>query len=275
MQDLNATGAANSARHRAHCAALVGADPTGRLDRFRELVVTSAFSTNVSADKIIAYGRAEQILDTLSAYRVVEGAPVGTERFEVEQGAYLAGRQAFEAMWEHGHRFVYGAVNAGGMGTEGKYGHYCLVVPDPDEAGSEALGVFPGNSVTIYYREETGVVDEQTACADAAAWTERADVAVATQHEEVGRTSEGGWPAVVCRPDHFLEVAWAPAAQPSAIREARLRSGKYSELLQFVRRAAQKLPLSNSEQNEIRALQTLWQWRNEHGLHITRVPGPE
>ncbi len=176
--DLTATAAANDARRQAAAKAAIGADGSGRLGRFAALVAGSPCSTNVSAHKVLVFHEVGEILDArrYQVQRAGGDVSAAAEAFEGDQETSLEPRQAFEDLWEHGRRLLYGAVNAGGMGTEGRYGPFCLVVPAPDNPEPDALAVFPGNTAERY--ASGPVADEAAACRDATSWGQRSGLAV-------------------------------------------------------------------------------------------------
>lgn len=66
MLDLGATATANNAERRQSADALISADPTGVLAQFRDFVAASVLSSNVTADKVVGWDAAGQVLDTRS-----------------------------------------------------------------------------------------------------------------------------------------------------------------------------------------------------------------
>ena len=138
----------------------MAADPSDRLATFQQFVETSSFSTNVSADKVLAFDQAHDVLDTRRFHVQKAGgdAAVGLADFATEQRDLLVRREAFEDLWHGGRQIVYGAVNAGGMGTEGRFGPFCLTSKHPDTPVPDALAVFPEDSAHRY-TTEAGEVD--------------------------------------------------------------------------------------------------------------------
>ncbi|MGI8683770.1 MAG: hypothetical protein ACR2MO_01480, partial [Acidimicrobiales bacterium] len=161
--DMTATAKANRSAIRAAADASVAADSSGRLAAFRRLVTSSSFTTNVSAHKVTTFGRVGELLDARQ-YDVEQAGgdrTAGLDAFAVRQGAWLARREAFEDLWHHGRRLVYGAVNAGGMGTEGLFGPFCLGSADPTTPVPDALAVFPGDSAQRYTTDAADCDGEQ------------------------------------------------------------------------------------------------------------------
>lgn len=114
----------------------------------------------------------------------------------------------FEAIWNHGRRFVYGAVNAGGMGTEG-FGPFCIVVDDPGASAPAALGVVPADSASRYCSRD-GTVDRARALGEVIAWSDRGDLVAVERANDVSGVPPDEWTVVVCRSRRYLEALVAP-----------------------------------------------------------------
>jgi hypothetical protein len=186
---LKRAGALNGSRVRATADRVAAADATGSVEAFRALATASTFSTNVSADKIDAFDAHGAILDARAVRTHHAGGDeaVGLKAFEAEQGSWLVRRQGFEALWRNGSRFVYGAVNAGGMGAElPRFGHFCLVVSEP-AAQARELGVFPANSAERYY-SPAGDVDRDLARREATSWRDRGHLVTIERAADVPAT---------------------------------------------------------------------------------------
>lgn len=272
MLGLTATATANSAARQAEAGALLGADPTGALVRFRAFADGSVFSSNVAADKIVEWDAVGKVLDTRSWHIARAGgdAAAGLAAFTGDQGSWLARRQGFEDLWEHGRRFVYGAVNAGGMGTEGTYGPFCVVITDPEAHGPLALAVFPGDSAQRY-TTESGTVDASAARGEATAWAHRGDLAVLHRSSDVHGGSATPWFEVVCRPGRYLEVVLAADLPTAALAEVRVRKDLADRLRSLRSRRFLGDVLAPVENNEVRAYQSMRRWRRAHGTVIQQV----
>jgi len=269
MLGLSATAAANSTTRQTESAALISGDPTGTLTRFHAFVADSVFSSNVSADKVIDWDEAGEVLDTRRWSIAQSGGDVavGLAAFASQQGQWLVRRQGFEDLWEHGRRFFYGALNAGGMGTEGRYGPFCVVIHDLDAHGPCALAVFPGDSAQRY-TTEAGSVDAAAAGREATAWADRAGLALVHRAAEVQAVDEEGWFEVVCRPDRYLEVVVAAQLPIAVVAEVRIRRGTADRLDDLQSRRLIGDVLSPTESNEVRAYEAMQRWRRLHGAFV-------
>ena len=275
MRDVTATATANTSARRVAADAAIASDTTGSLSALRDLVRRSTMSTNVSADKLFAYDDGGEVLHTRDAAVRTAGGnePAGSATFATLQGGWLRRREGFEDLWHHGRRFLYGAVNAGGMGTEGKFGPFCLVVPDPEHSAPDALAVFPGDSASTY-TDDTGAVDEVAAAADATAWAARGELAVLERGAEALTSAASSWPEVVCRQDHYLEVVRAGELPVTEVAELRVREAFRRRLDRLQARVVRRDALTPEDANLAAAYDVANGWRRSHGLAITDVPDP-
>jgi len=256
--DLTAMAESNGPARRAASATSVAADASGRLASFHLLASGSAFSTNVFAARVLSYGVAGAI----------GPSPAGPG------DSWRARREAFEDGWQHGRRFVYGALNAGGMGAE-DFGTFCLVVGDPQASAPVALAVFPGDSAQRY---TTGAVtvDHARAESEATAWADRADLAVTERGAEVLARPQDQWPEVLCGPGRYLEVVRAGHLPVSMVSEVRTRFS-YRERLDELdaRRELESEILSPDQANELDAYDVVQGWCRSLGVTVTDVPDQE
>lgn len=269
---LNRAGARNGPRIREAARLLVADDRTGALARFREFAERSAFSTNVSADKIELFDAHDSVLDA----RAIEQARLGGDRaaglraFRHRQAGHFARRVRFEALWNHGRRFVYGAVTAGGMGTEGLFGPFCIVVADPDASAPAALGVVPDDSASRYC-SRAGVVDRVRVLDEVVSWSDRADLVAVERAGDALTVPPDGWTGAICRPGRYIETLVAPGPPLAAVDAVRLR-GDHLERLEDLRAAGIDDGLrSNTDARELLAFETLQRWRVSHAVEIESV----
>ena len=223
------------------------------------------FSTNVSADKIELFDARGAIVDA----RAIEQARAGGDRaaglraFRHRQAGYFVRRARFEAMWNHGRRFVYGAVNAGGMGTEDQFGPFCIVVGDPSASAPAALGVVPDNSVSRYC-SSGGVVDRTRALDEVVTWSDRADLVAIERESEALVVPPEGWPAAICRPRRYIEAIVAPGPPLAALGAVRLRADHLAWLEDLRAAGIDDASRSNTEGHGLLAFETLQRWRISH-----------
>jgi hypothetical protein len=271
--DLSAVAAGNDAAGRTRATAATAAEPSGRLGRFGALVATAPCSTNVSADKVQAFEEAGEVLDARSyhVHKAGGDTSAGFASFNAAQGPWLVRRQSFEGLWDHGRRFTYGAVNAGGMGTEGRFGPFCLVVPDPGTPTPDAMAVFPGDSVQRYTTDD-GHVDATAATAEATSWDQRGCLAVEELGDEALAAPDEAWPDVVCRPGHYLEVARAGPLPMTGVEEVRLRESFRRTLDVLQARRLRRQPIGAEGDNLVAAYSVVHGWRRARGLVLTDVP---
>jgi hypothetical protein len=271
VRDLTKTALVNDSGHRARADDASAGDPSGRVRKFRLAAAAADFSTNVDFSKILAFDVHEEVLDARRLYAHYVGGDYarGVAKFEEAQGMYLTGRLAFESLWRNGSRFVYGALNIGGMGVEGSFGPFCLLVPRPEDAAPDALGVFPGNTA-VRYIETDGAIREAEAAADAASWPRRGDIATVVLASEA-LAPGADWATVVCSPNKFIEVPRAGAFPIGLITEVRMRRTTVRELDAFRARFFRREALGDNEKNMLAAYDRIHRWRRLYDLKITEV----
>ena len=269
---LTRAGSLNSKRVRTEAEALVAADATGNLQVFFDLARDSAFSTNVDASKVEAFDALGTILDAraLKIHEAGGDEIAGLEAFQATQEDWFIRRTGFEALWRDGSRFVYGAVNAGGMGVERpRFGPFCLVVANP-AAEAEAIAVFPADTAERY-ASPTGDVDRDLARNKAAAWRDRGHATVIERAADVPTAPTTDWPRLICNPRRYLEAIVAPGPELSAVDAIRVRDS-YLERLADLTVAGSEDPLeAATEQRQLNAIETIRRWRSEHGVAIEAV----
>ncbi len=268
--DVTATAVANGVARRSESAALVAADDSGRLVRWRELAQGSWFSTNVSADKLIAFDRAKEVLDTRRIPPTHGDGPEPDAPADepMPQVDWWPRRTAFEDLWQHGRRFLYGAVNAGGLGAAG-FGPFCLV-SNPEAPTPDALAVFPADSAQRYTNLDA-VVDRERAKAEATAWADRADLAVTQLGQVALSVEEQDWPDRLCGAERYLEVVRAGRFLSETVAEVRVTTGYLWTLAELRLRHVAGEPLDDLERNQAAAYDVLGRWRRTDGVTVVTV----
>ncbi|MDX6681560.1 MAG: hypothetical protein QOG94_1599 [Solirubrobacteraceae bacterium] len=269
---LKRAGALNGSRVRATADGVVAADPTGSIEAFRALATASAFSTNVSADKIDAFDAHGTILDAraIRTHHAGGDKAAGSMAFEAQQGSWLVRRQAFEALWRDGSRFVYGAVNAGGMGAElPRFGHFCLVVSEP-AAQAREIGVFPANSAERYC-SPAGDVDRDLARREATSWRDRGHLVTIERATNVPATLRHAWPWLICNPTRYVEAVVTPGPPLAAVDAVRVGEAYLERLADLTLAGSEAALDSATEQRELNAIETVRRWRADHDIAIEAV----
>lgn len=267
--DLTTAALGNAEVHRDNARRVIQNDQSGVVSRLFELAASAEAATNVDAFKVVEYDRARRVLDARSYFVAKCGdAQLGADEFDAAQGPWLVRRQAFEDLWTHGRSLVYAALSVGGMGTEGRYGPFCLVL-DVEREKPEALALFPGNTAERY-TDATGRLDEALAQGEVVGWPERAHVVVIERAEEATGQPEDRWPEVVCRPDRFIEVVLGPRVPLAAVNEARVRADFRQGLAELWARSLSDDALSGVENALVSAYVVLLRWRRA-GIGLVEV----
>lgn len=283
---LRRAASLNSARVHGAADHLVAADPSGTLAEFRVHAGGAVLAINVQAAKVRALDEARAVLDGRAIQQRLAGGDrrAGLAEFRRIQGKWFTGRVRFEALWQHGRRLVYGALNTGGLGPKEAFGRFCLVVEDPEAHRPEALAVFPSNTAARYCTVR-GVVDRAAAAADVTAWDDRADLAVIERAAEALDVHRIDWARVICDDERFLEVVVAPGPPIDAIDAVRIPQPLLDVLEEAeARRLDEELLAAQDERSpdedvlpgadraELVAFETIQRWRRSHGLRVEGVP---
>jgi hypothetical protein len=267
--DLNATAQLNRSRRSEDARTLIDNDATGTLLRFRGLSDSSLMSTSITSDKVLVFDRADEVLDTRRYYIARDAnEAAGAEAFR-QSWAFIHRRIGFEDLWEHGHSFIYGAINAGGLGPQAIYGTICLVI-EPDREDPLALAVFPDNTA-LRYTDTDGQANVALATADATAWQERGAEAVVVRGNEALGHFDANWPSVLCGDDSFLEVVRAGTLAFRLLVEIRLpasRHRRYEDLWWLRELGAVLTP---DESAQVNVYSALLRWQRSYGPNIVAL----
>jgi hypothetical protein len=260
--------AANTAVITARADDLVAADASGTLRDFRSLAGRAAAGTNVDAEKIRCYDESNAVLDARNFCIWQKGGDrvAGLRAFEERQGDWFPRRVAFEALWMGGESFSYFALNAGGLGTQGPYGKFCLLTTNIEDRG-RVVAIFPDDSLQRYTGPsgvDSGLVERE-----AAAWSVRGSVATIERGSEALVVHEAGWYEVICGPGRYLEAVVGPPIPLADVEEVRLPATYLDQLNDYDLRNFAGEELQEDQANELRAFRSLQRWRRTHGLLIT------
>ncbi|HJQ03105.1 MAG TPA: hypothetical protein VJ851_16030 [Jatrophihabitans sp.] len=225
----------------------------------------------MDASKVQVFGEVAEILDArrLELHKADGDPSAARAAFVDRQGSYLIGREAFEQLWVDGDQFVYGALNAGGLGTQGRYGPFCLVIGRPTERG-RPVALFPGDSAQRY--NVAAGLDSDSARSEATAWDDRDSLAVVERHAEALANYEAEWPAVICRPGSYLEAVMGPPLPIEDVVEVRLPRPYLDRLAELQTGELDGEVLSRSEREEVLAFTELQNWRAVRGTDVIGIP---
>jgi hypothetical protein len=270
--DLIETAEGNSHARRLAASERIEDDASGRLTQFRNFPENSTFATNVSLEKVIAFEQSDGVVDARTYFILVSGGDrdAGLAEFAESQGRHFGGRQNFEDLWEHGRRFVYGAVNGGGVGVEG-FGPICLVLADVEAEAPDALGVFPEDTVKRY-ADAGGAVDGARALSEATAWEDRAELAVVERASEAAAAVEADWPPMLCSDGDYLEAVVTGPLPLRAVAQVRMPDPLRKRLDGLRAKALLNEAITHVERRELLAYEVLHAWRRRHRTAIERVP---
>lgn len=264
--DVAAAGAANATMYATRAAELLLRHP--QLSGLAALLAGSMPSTNVDGGKIAIFDGAGAVLDARSIWTARSGGDraKGVAAFERSQKTWLARRAGFEALWEHGEAFVYGAANPGHAGAGGRYGAFCLVVRPARVAGPHSA-VFPGNTAALYGRE-SGPADGAAARAEAGCWPFVDDIGLAVFGDEAAAIASSDWPMLACNEHRFLEVVTAGPIALSDVVEVRISTEHHADLNRWSALDRRGRLTDPEHQNAVAGWRIVRRWVNRTRPHI-------
>ncbi len=159
----------------------------------------------------------------LNAYERAEMAAKGSgltrkEELERHQGKYYAKRSGFDAAFESGEDFRYGALNAGGMGAR-HYGEYCVVLKGEFPETAQEIAYIKDDSLS--YVDSAGNVDVAQLEKNLAMASHKGQLAAIKHENEIPTSAEVGWPALLCS-DTYIEAVFLQSPTPVAIDRVRI-----------------------------------------------------
>ncbi|WP_146084288.1 hypothetical protein [Rathayibacter sp. AY1F6] len=247
MLDLQNLADANQANLRAKAAATIAQDKTGRIAEFHTFLQASQASSNVDAFKLAHFEKIGRIVDGRAFQISVAGNEAeGLEKFRETQKGYYARRETFEQACVRGVEFIYFALNAGNLGTQGQYGPYCVVVANP-QGGGRSVAVTPGDSLKLYVEDDLTLLHEKLA-ETIAQWAGRADLAVELKHAIVQEDHQVEWVQLICAPDNYIEVIVAGAVDQSDVSSIRISKDYERKITALQRKARKSLRKGSADQ---------------------------
>ncbi|MBE5459420.1 hypothetical protein [Mycobacteroides abscessus] len=258
--DVAEAGEANRSWYRQQTESQRAENP--QLAQLVSLLEAAVPSSNVRADKVIEFAKADAVIDALSiCIQQCGGDPVaGRAKHERQQGRWLVKRVAFEGLWTDGNSFIYGAANPEGLGVS-DYGPFCLVISTSRVLGPNC-GVFPGNTLDRY-GTDTGI-DSDLAIRQAGRWDFAPDVAIFAFGDTVlQEPDQSMWPTLICTDPSVLEIVTAGPIEFTDVLEVRISRSDRRRFnkLSVLDREGQLT--DEAEREVVAAWQIVQEWINE------------
>ena len=263
MRDLAATAAHNSVLWQAAAAAAVAADPGGAVARFRNSAEVLDVGSNITADKLVAFGEHGRVLDgrSLAVHRAGGDEAAGLAEFG--QRTWTPRREAFEDLWQGGRSAVYGALTTGGVGLQ-SYGPFHLVLVAPSAADQAA--VFPGDSAQRY-TDMAANLDEAAAVGEATEWSSRGEMVTAERADRASVVPEDSWQPLMESPDEYFEVVMLDPLPLTRLASVNVSRRHARDMRKARARAAAHGMLTAADQQLAGAAEVLAGWRRT--LHVS------
>ncbi len=143
-------------------------------------------------------------------------------------GDYYEKRVAFDRAFEKGDQFIYGALNAGGVGLT-SFAQYCVVLKRSFQSRVEELGeavCLSGDSLKICFSED-GLFDHAAVATAVAPFSERHRLAAHACASEVSSVEKERWPVLMFSQTRYFEVIFVGQVSIDSIGCVRLTENEY------------------------------------------------
>jgi hypothetical protein len=138
----------------------------------------------------------------------------------------------FEGHFEDGEKFLYGALNVGGMGIP-YYGKFSVILGNNSMLSFQSA-YLPADSAQHYVSGETPRVDEDKLYAEVSSHLCRAIMTTVKHADECCTISEENWPTMVCSDESYLEAIFVGNVVPAVVTEFRVERIEYERLAELV-----------------------------------------
>ncbi len=261
----------------------------GLADRFRELeertddadrATVRRFAEWVDADGRVAVNMRPSVLARL----VTAGKHLNVYEWADEQSAKLGGtpddflrarlkdwytrRLSFDSRFSEGRAFRYGALNAGGVGTE-KYGEFCAVFVSEFGVTDGDCVFVKADSLLTYMRSETDVDEDALRC-DVSPHAHRHHLTALKHAGILLQTPEPRWPTMVCAGNEYIEVIFTAAIESRSIDNVRIRDRDYQGFFELVL-ASHEAGLSDAEKALAQDFVDILQAESSSRIRMQRV----
>ena len=143
-------------------------------------------------------------------------------------GKYYDRRVAFDDAFNHGQKFRYGALNAGGAGLP-KYAPYCVVLKEEFQSSLADVAYLPGDSLEICFSAR-GSFDETVVERNATPHTHRRFLAGSECADEVLTVIRGEWPKLIGSIGRCFEAIFIGEVLLDTVNCVRLVKSEYDRM---------------------------------------------
>lgn len=180
-------------------------------------------------------------------------------------GPWCTKRLAFDRHF-NGELFVYGALNAGGLGPR-QYGYYCFLFTDGSQSEGALRVYLPYDSLCAYVTAD-GEIAESTLSTALGDTAHRGHVALMKHVDDL---TDPGWDRVICHDDVYIEVIFDCSPSPMHVAEIRLPEVDYVRLYELAFDLFQD-DYSPDQLLEAEVFRQLTAYAHSHSLSIRPVP---
>jgi hypothetical protein len=137
-------------------------------------------------------------------------------------------RVAFDAAFDDGERFRYGALYLGGLGAS-SYGQFCTVLREEFLKQQPRLAHLANDSLSTYV-SSANVVDEEAIRRDSAPHSHRGLLAALKHADALPGKGESDWAALLCNDSDYVEAIFVGDLTAELIERVRVSKMEYNRL---------------------------------------------
>ncbi len=234
LLDLFALAASNDAALAAELDTkrrMLSADLAARMGSFCEAIIQRGhISINMKPWKmrdLLRRGRYPRIYEIAEENAAAAGHSTEDE-LRAMQGGHYERRVRFDRSFENGERFLYGALNIGGNGTN--YGVFCIVLAD-DATDARSTAYLPENSLDRYVQPAAVLTFDQARLRrEVATPMQRHCVAALKHADDLAACEPPAWDTMLCSGGTFVEAIFVADVTLPEIGEIRLKQDDMQRL---------------------------------------------
>jgi hypothetical protein len=141
-------------------------------------------------------------------------------------GGYYIRRTTFDASFNEGKSFKYGALNIGGIGAP-RYGLFCVVLNNDFSKDNAKIAYIKKDSLN-HYTSDDGVINEGLFLRDLAVESNRQNLAAIKHAGEIENRIDD-WPEMFCCEKEYMEAIFIADLNTSNTSEVRITESDYKD----------------------------------------------
>jgi hypothetical protein len=183
-------------------------------------------------------------------------------------GKYYNRRMAFDAQFDGGSGFYYGALNIGGAGCV-KFGVFCLILKKEFALEGKRVAYLKEDSLNRYV-DPSGHVDLKALKHDVAPSSHRHNLAGLKHADQLTTTEQSRWTGLLCCDDQFIEAIFTERVAGNSFGEVRVQAREYDKLFRLAFDACGR-KLSDGEYALVQSFEVILRAKKNDKLKLERV----